>query len=157
MNNQKTPEALARKHLDRVFGDVRIDAIRQRPPKGWIRAIRDALGLTARQLASRMGRTHSVLVRLERSEVADAITLGSLRAAAEAMDCTLVYAIVPNRSLTETARARATSIADAQLSRMHHTMRLEDQALTRDDLVEERTRLIEGILARGGSRLWEEP
>jgi predicted DNA-binding mobile mystery protein A len=157
MNDQKTPEALARKHLDRVFDDVRIDAIRQRPPKGWIRAIRDALGLTARQLASRMGRTHSVLVRLERSEVADAITLGSLRAAAEAMDCTLVYAIVPNRSLTETARARATSIADAQLSRMHHTMRLEDQALTRDDLAQERTRLIEGILARGGSRLWEEP
>ena len=157
MNDQTTPEALARKHLDRVFGDVRIDAIRQRPPKGWIRAIRDALGLTARQLASRMGRTHSVLVRLERSEVADAITLGSLRAAAEAMDCTLVYAIVPNRSLTETARARAASIADAQLSRMHHTMRLEDQALTRDDLAEERNRLIEGILARGGSRLWEEP
>lgn len=157
MNDQITPEALARKHLDRVFGDVRIDAIRQRPPKGWIRAIRDALGLTARQLASRMGRTHSVLVRLERSEVADAITLGSLRAAAEAMDCTLVYAIVPNRSLTETARARATRIADAQLSRMHHTMRLEDQALTRDDLAEERNRLIEGILARGGSRLWEEP
>ena len=157
MNDRITPEALARKHLDRVFGDVRIDAIRQRPPKGWIRAIRDALGLTARQLASRMGRTHSVLVRLERSEVADAITLGSLRAAAEAMDCTLVYAIVPNRSLTETARARATSIADAQLSRMHHTMRLEDQALTRDDLAEERNRLIEGILARGGSRLWEEP
>jgi predicted DNA-binding mobile mystery protein A len=157
MNDQITPEALARKHLDRVFGDVRIDAIRQRPPKGWIRAIRDALGLTARQLASRMGRTHSVLVRLERSEVADAITLGSLRAAAEAMDCTLVYAIVPNRSLTETARARAASIADAQLSRMHHTMRLEDQALARDDLAEERNRLIEGILARGGSRLWEEP
>jgi predicted DNA-binding mobile mystery protein A len=157
MNDQKTPEALARKHLDRVFGDVRIDAIRQRPPKGWIRAIRDALGLTARQLASRMGRTHSVLVRLERSEVADAITLGSLRAAAEAMDCTLVYAIVPNRSLTETARARAASIADAQLGRMHHTMRLEDQALTRDDLAQERNRLIEGILARRGSRLWEEP
>ncbi len=157
MNDQITPEALARKHLDRVFGDVRIDAIRQRPPKGWIRAIRDALGLTARQLASRMGRTHSVLVRLERSEVADAITLGSLRAAAKAMDCTLVYAIVPNRSLTETARARAARIADAQLSRMHHTMRLEDQALTRDDLAEERNRLIEGILARGGSRLWEEP
>ena len=157
MNDQITPEALARKHLDRVFVDVRIDAIRQRPPKGWIRAIRDALGLTARQLASRMGRTHSVLVRLERSEVADAITLGSLRAAAEAMDCTLVYAIVPNRSLTETARARATSIADAKLSRMHHTMRLEDQALTRDDLAQERNSLIEGILARGGSRLWEEP
>lgn len=157
MNDQTIPEALARKHLDRVFGDVRIDAIRQRPPKGWIRAIRDALGLTARQMARRMGKTHSVVVRLERSEVADAITLGSLRAAAEAMDCTLVYAIVPNRSLTETARARAASIADAQLGRVHHTMRLEDQALTRDDLAQERNRLIEGILAGRGGRLWEEP
>jgi predicted DNA-binding mobile mystery protein A len=157
MSDQTTPEALGRKHLDKVFSDVRVDAIRQRPPKGWIRAIRDSLGLTARQLASRMGRTHSVLVRLETSEVADTISLGSLRAAAEAMDCTLVYAIIPNRSLSDMARTRAAAIADAQLGRMHHTMRLEDQALTRDDLAQERNRLIETILARGGSRLWEDP
>jgi predicted DNA-binding mobile mystery protein A len=104
-----------------------------------------------------MGKTHSVLVRLETSEVADTISLGSLRAAAEAMDCTLVYAIIPNRSLSDMARARAAAIADAQLGRMHHTMRLEDQALTRDDLAQERNRLIETILARGGSRLWEAP
>jgi hypothetical protein len=73
------------------------------------------------------------------------------------MNCTLVYAIVPNRSLTETARARATAIADAHLARVHHTMRLEDQALQPDDLEHERERLIARILARGGSRLWDEP
>lgn len=157
MHDQPTPEALARKHLDKLFREARLDGVRQRPPKGWIRAIRDALGLTARQLARRMGKTHSVVVRLEGSEVADTITLGSLRAAAEAMDCTLVYAIVPNRSLTETARARATAIADAHLARVHHTMRLEDQALQPDDLEHERERLIASILARGGSRLWDEP
>jgi predicted DNA-binding mobile mystery protein A len=157
MNDQTAPEALARKHLDKMFADTRLDGLRRRPPKGWIRAIRDALGLTARQLAKHMGRTHSVLVRLERSEVADTISLGSLRAAAEAMECTLVYAIVPNRPLTEIARARAAAIADAQLARMHHTMRLEDQALRRDELAEERARLIETILARGGGRLWDEP
>lgn len=102
-----------RKHLDKLFHQARLDGLRQRPPKGWIRAIRDALGLTVRQLARRMGKTHSVVVRLEGSEAANTITLASLRAAAEAMDCTLIYAIVPNRSLTETARGRATAIADA--------------------------------------------
>ena len=157
MYDQPTPEALARKHLDKLFRVARLDGVRQRPPKGWIRAIRDALGLTVRQLARRMGKTHSVVVRLEGSEVADTITLGSLRAAAEAMDCTLVYAIVPNRSLTETARSRATAIAEAHLARVHHTMRLEDQALQPDDLEHERNRLIASILARGGSRLWDEP
>jgi predicted DNA-binding mobile mystery protein A len=157
MHDQPTPEALARKHLDKVFREARLDGVRQRPPKGWIRAIRDALGLTVRQLGRRMGKTHSVVVRLEGSETADTISLGSLRAAAEAMDCTLVYAIVPNRPLTETARARATAIADAQLARVHHTMRLEDQAPDPDDLQQQRERMIEGILARGGRRLWDDP
>jgi hypothetical protein len=73
------------------------------------------------------------------------------------MDCTLVYALVPTQPLADIVRARAARIAEAQLSRMHHTMRLEDQALRKDDLAEERERLIAAILARGGRRLWEEP
>lgn len=155
MRNQSTSEALARKHLDKLFDEAQLDRVRQRPPKGWIRAIRDALGLNVRQLARRMGKSHSVVVRLERSELADTISLGSIRAAAEAMDCTLIYAIVPNRSLTETARARATAIADTHLARVSHTMKLEDQSLQPDDLEQERERLIASILARGGSRLWD--
>jgi predicted DNA-binding mobile mystery protein A len=157
MYDQSTPEALARKNLDKLFRQTRLDDLRRRPPKGWIRAVRDALGLTVRQLARRMGRSHSVVVRLEASEVDDAITLASLRAAAEAMDCTLVYAIVPNRSLAEIARERAAAIADAHLARVHHTMALEDQAPQRDDVEEQRERWIESILARGGSRLWDDP
>jgi predicted DNA-binding mobile mystery protein A len=157
MNNQALAETLARRHLDKIFSDARLDNIRQRPSKGWIRAIRDALGLTARQLATRLGKTHSTLVRLEQSEIADSISLSTLRAAAEAMECTLVYAIVPNRPLGEMVRHRATLIADQQLARMHHTMQLEDQALRGAALADERARLIEAVIARGGSRLWEEP
>jgi predicted DNA-binding mobile mystery protein A len=157
MSDQTNADSLARKHLDKVFRRARIESLRQRPPKGWIRAIRDALGLTARQLAARMGRAHSTLVRLERSEVDDAITLGSLREVGAAMGCTLVYALIPNRPLADIVRARAEMVAEAQLSRMHHTMRLEDQALREDDLADERERLIAAILARGGGRLWKEP
>lgn len=157
MSDQGSAEQLSRKHLDKVFRTAKLETLRQRPPKGWIRAIRDALGLTARQLAARMGRAHSTLVRLERSEIDDTITLASLRDAAAAMECTLVYALIPNRPLADIVRLRSALIAEAQLARMHHTMLLEDQAMRKDDLAEERERLIAAILARGGRRLWQEP
>lgn len=156
MFDQAPPEKLARKHLDRLFDQARVDSLRRRPPKGWIRAIRDALGLTVRQLAVRMGKTHSVLLRLERSETADTISLASLRAAAEAMDCQLVYAIIPNRRLEEIAERRARAQAGAHLARVNHSMGLEDQALTPEDLAEEQERLTADILNRGGSALWRD-
>ncbi|EGF93121.1 helix-turn-helix family protein [Asticcacaulis biprosthecium C19] len=149
-------EALARKHLDRIFQTARLDGLRQRPPKGWVRAIRDALGLTNKQLSARLGKAHSTLVRLESSEMADTISLSTLRAAAEAMDCTLVYALVPNKPLEQTVRERAGALADQQLARVHHTMGLEDQAVRGEDLTDERERLISAILARGGRHLWED-
>lgn len=156
MIDQYNQEAIARHHLDRLFRESRLDSIEHRPAKGWIRAIRDALGLTARQLAARMGKTHSTVVRLEQSEARDAITLASLREAAAAMGCTLVYALVPTRPLDQIVRDRAEASADELLRRVHQTMRLEDQALGRARLFEERERLINAILAKGGARLWED-
>lgn len=157
MNDQGVLESLARKRLDEALQTARLEALRHRPPKGWIRAVRDALGLTSRQLAARLGKAHSTLVRLERSEVADTITLASLRDAAAAMDCTLIYAFAPNRPFADIVRQRAGILADAQLARTHHTMRLEDQALRKEDLAEERERLIAAMMRRGGGSHWEEP
>ena len=62
------------------------------PPKGWIRAIRDAVGMTGGQLASRLGIRPQTVAALEKSEAAGSIQLSTLRRVAEAMDCTLVYA-----------------------------------------------------------------
>jgi predicted DNA-binding mobile mystery protein A len=50
-----------------------------------------------------------------------------LRRAAEALDCTLVYALVPNSSLEAVIEARARKIATRELHRVSHTMRLEAQ------------------------------
>jgi len=84
------------------------------------------------------------------------VTLKKLRQAAEALDCQLVYALVPRTSLEDAARARARALADAHLARMHHTMRLEDQALTDSDLAEERERLVRSFLEGRAGRLWED-
>ncbi len=128
-----------------------------RPPRGWLRAIRDALGLTTMQLAKRLGVSQPRVVALEKGEVDETVTLASLRRAAEAMDCQLVYAMVPNRPLVDMIKERAQVKADEQIARVNHTMRLENQALTADDQRRQREILIDQLLRGNLSRLWDEP
>lgn len=102
------------------------------PPKGWVRAIRDAIGMTGAQLGKRLGMTAQGIVGLERSEASGTIQLNTLRRAAEAMDCVIVYALVPKTSLTEMVDRRAREIALRALGRVSHSMALEDQQVDRD-------------------------
>ena len=146
---------LARKNLDRRLAALRLDDALP-PPGGWIRAVREAIGMTAAQLARRMGVVQSRVSMLEKAERAGTPSLKSLRHAAEAMDCVLVYAIVPRTSLDRIVRDQAARKADAALARHHHTMRLENQALDPADLAEERERLLANILAGPPRRLWED-
>jgi predicted DNA-binding mobile mystery protein A len=152
-----SPKALARKHLDKALIPFRMAADQARPPKGWVRAIRDALGMTSRQLAARMELSQSTVTAMEQGEAAGTVTLNTLRQAAEALDCQLVYALVPRSTLDEMVRQRAEVVARSHLARVHHTMRLEDQALRSEDLAAELERLISAVLTAKASRLWETP
>ncbi|SES42541.1 mobile mystery protein A [Rhizobium sp. NFR03] len=145
---------LARKHLERKLSPLR--SIPLAPPaRGWLRAIREALGLTGAQLAARLGVVPSRIPALEKAEVNGSTTLKTMREAAEAMGCTFVYAIVPTKPLDEMLRARAVALADAELARVHHTMRLEDQALDARDLASARERLVASYLSGNPRRLWD--
>jgi predicted DNA-binding mobile mystery protein A len=117
----------ARTRLDERLASVRRQGDLQPPPKGWVRAIRDAIGMSGAQLAQRIGVTAQTIDSLEKSETAGTLQLKNLRRLAEAMDCTLVYALVPNRPLTQMVNERAREIALHDLSRVAHTMRLEAQ------------------------------
>lgn len=140
--------------------DLRLTLVKNwpvtRPPKGWIRAIRDSLGMTTRVLAERMEVSQPRIVALERGELEDTITLASLRRAAEALDCTVVYALVPNKPLADTLRQKAEEKADARLSRANHTMRLENQGVSRAELSRQRGLLIDEYLRGNLRRLWDE-
>ena len=141
--------------------DLRLSPVRnwadERPPKGWLRAIRDALGMTTRQFGQRLGVTQPRIVALEKGEMEDTLTLASLRRAAEALDCKLVYALVPNQPLADTLRRRAEARADEQLQRSNHTMQLENQAVTRADQNRQRQNLVDQFLGENPHRLWDEP
>ena len=155
MSNQSDTSAVARRHLDRKFSALDVAALSPRPPKGWVRAIRDALGLTVRQFGARLGKSHSTVVALEQGEIAGTLTLAGLQKAAEALDCTLHYVLVPNRPLADMVHDRARVVAEALLAGIDHTMRLENQGLSEADLAAELDRLTEDYARRGGRRLWD--
>lgn len=147
--------ALARKNLDRRFAAMQGLEF-TRPPKGWIRAIRDALGINATQFAARLGVKQPRIAALEKAEVSGVASLQTIREAAEALGCQFVYAILPETSLEDLIRKQAAKRAEQELRRIHHTMSLENQALDDRDLASERQRLINEMLEGSMRRLWDE-
>jgi predicted DNA-binding mobile mystery protein A len=120
----------ARQDLDHRLvptSDVRPEVRFQAPPRGWIRAIRNALGMSGEQLARRASVVSQSIDDWEEKEANGAIQLKTLRRAADALDCTLVYALIPKTSLQDMVQSRAREIARRELRRVAHTMRLEDQ------------------------------
>ncbi|VAX03953.1 hypothetical protein MNBD_GAMMA20-319, partial [hydrothermal vent metagenome] len=89
--------AVARRQLDKRLNLLRDSESFVRPSRGWIKAIREALGMTTTQLAKRLGVVQSRTVAIEQAEAKGSITLNSLEKAANALDCRLVYALVPRK------------------------------------------------------------
>ena len=145
------------RHLDKRFSALRpLAKVAARPPKGWLRAIRDALGMTTAQFAHRLGVSQPRIIELEKSEVSGSVTLGTLQRAAEALGCYVVYVLVPNQPLAETVDERAKQVAEHQLASVEQTMRLEDQAVkSKAGRRELHKTLVEDLLRRP-ARLWDE-
>ncbi len=148
--------AIARKSLDKRLNSLRNSDSLARPPKGWVRAIREALGMTTAQLGKRIGVTQSRAFDIEKSEVSGKITLESLERAAHALDCRLVYALVPRASLGSLAEERALKLARKKLKATSHSMALEDQSVNREDEEFQIKELAKRLLEKPGSALWED-
>lgn len=148
--------SISRKTLEKHLAQFRpVDTLRP-PAKGWVRAIRDALGMTSAQLAERMKISQPSITALEKHETKGAVTLARLERAAEAMECSLVYAIVPNRPLEEIVMERARQLAGKVLERINHTMALEAQNLGFEELADEHEELAIRLVRENIRRLWDE-
>ena len=130
------------KQLDRALEPYRAAREVPRPSKGWIRTIRQALGVSSGELARRLGTSRQLPLQLEKGEAEDRVTLKSLRAVANALDCDLVYAMVPRAgSMQELIEKRARAEAKNRVLGVEHSMALENQAVGRiDEAVEAETR-----------------
>src|SRR5665647_390075 len=95
----KADRIQARRQLDRRLTKFTPLVNEPRPHQGWIRAIREALGMSSKELADRMGIIQQAIRELEQSELHETIKLETLQRAANALECELVYSLVPRRSL----------------------------------------------------------
>ncbi len=125
------------------------------PSKGWIRAIRSALGMSARQLASRLKMAQQTVDRFEKSELSGSASIKTMRRVAEGLDCVFVYGFIPRTTLDDTVRGQAKKLALKRLNQASHTMALEEQALSDTENREIMSRMIEEILNDPPSSLWE--
>ena len=125
------------------------------PRRGWIRAIQEALGVTNVQLARRLKLKPQTVEDMQNYEVSGTIKLQTLRKLAEALNCQVVYAVVPLKPLDEMRRDRAYAIANRQLRPVTHSMKLEAQGIS--DKGEQRAfdRLVEELLNGNPKKLWE--
>ena len=147
---------MARKNIDKRLMGLRSSEVLARPPRGWIKAIREALGMTSKQLARRLGVSQPRASEIEKNEVAGALTLDSLRRAANALDCQLVYALIPRQPLQELVEERAAKVARARLDAAAHSMALEDQSVDEVDARTQLDMLIKKFAENEGAALWEE-
>ncbi|MEX1208965.1 MAG: mobile mystery protein A [Acidimicrobiia bacterium] len=149
-----TDRTHARRQLDARFEALRPLVNLPRPHRGWIRAIRNALGMSTTELADRLGVSQSGVPDVENSELSYTIKLETLQRVAHALDCELVYFLVPRTGLDAAVRRQAERKAAQHLSSVAHQSRLEDQAVTDDDTTAQLDELATRFIDHRG--LWSE-
>lgn len=126
------------------------------PRAGWVKTLRIALSMSAEQLANRLGLTRSRITQLENAEIHNAVTLRTLREAANAMECELVYAIVPKNKTTLEGiiRKRAEQLAKERVTRTAHSMSLEAQSVNADILEKQKEDLTRSLMDNLNKKFW---
>lgn len=127
----------------------------QAPRGGWVRAIREALGMSAQQLGTRVRVKRQTIENLERSEANGKITLDSLNRAAKALGCRVVYALVPEKPLEQMQRERAREIAESVMKPVSHSMKLEAQSIGKREEQRQKEELVQKLLQGNPKKLWQ--
>ena len=126
------------------------------PPTGWIKAIRNAIGMSMLQLGNRLSITKQSVQDMERREKDGSITIKALREAARVLDMQLIYGFVPNDgSLELLIERKAKELATQIVMRTNNTMKLEDQENTKQRIekaIQERTTIIKTEMPKA---LWD--
>ena len=126
------------------------------PPEGWIRTTRKALGMSAAQLARRLGKTRALVSNTEKAELNGGVTLRTMRSMAEAVNCRFIYAFVPEENAEAIIKRRAREKAERRIMEAAVQMVLEQQIISQTQIESEIERLSENILKEQPSDLWND-
>ena len=140
---------LRRRRLDEYFAELGL-RIGPRPPPGWVRTIRDAVGMSGGELAARVGTSQPRISQIEKAEINGSLTLGTLERVAEALDCQLHYVLVPNQPLDLMVQKQAELRAGELVARRLAVD--EDETQVIPAMVDRITELADQLIDRPG--LW---
>ena len=146
--------ALRRRQLDDVLRELSSARTIELPREGWIKTVRKALGMTASQLGKRLEISQPSVTAMEQGEVLGSITLNTLRKAANALECDVVYAIVPRESLENVVEKRVRQVITERVKRTAHTMDLEKQSVRDSHLQEQIDDMVRDAMKQLPPRLW---
>ena len=147
-----TAQAAARERLDEHFLGLK-DRLGPRPTYGWVRTIRDALGMSTYEFAWRMGVSQSRIAQIERGEIDGSMRIFTLERAAASLNCHLCYALVPNEPLQVMVHRQALRKAELAVARLSgEGTTAEDRSWNSEALAEQVEALAEELIDRRG--LW---
>jgi len=148
-------QSLRLKQVERALEPLMVLSDTERPSQGWLRTIRQALGMTTRQFARRLQLRQSTVVDSEMLEARKRISLAQLEKMAAALDCRVVYALIPKAPLSSVVDKQAELVATHEVERIAHSMALEDQGASQEfdaSLIETTKRK---LLGGKWSKLWD--
>jgi predicted DNA-binding mobile mystery protein A len=154
MAKAKKATNLSRRQLDKKLESIARSGI-YIPHDGWIRAVREALGMSQAQLAKRLQVTRQTLNRVEKAEVTGSIEIKTLRKIAQALGCELAYVLIPKtKSLEKTLLDQATLVARKIVDATEKHMALENQQTDKKFQEKAISELADEIANEGGKKVW---
>lgn len=153
---KSSQKRLIQQQLDSTLARIWCMRDAQRPARGWLRAIREALGMSGKQFARRLSVSAPWITTLEKNELAGSVTIKTMRQAAEALDCVFVYAVVPRDSLADIVRRRAEILAQKRLAMVSHSMLLEAQQLSESEQQKALAQEVNALIQEMPKELWED-
>jgi predicted DNA-binding mobile mystery protein A len=145
---------LMRQQVQEGLNDFLMLSKKPVPAKGWIKTIRDALGMSSYVLAKRLNCNRANVTRMEEREKKRTISLETLEQVAQALDCKLVYCLIPTESLDKTLEKQARFIAKKRIKTINHSMKLELQGLNQKQLQQQEDDLVKELLQNDPKNLW---
>lgn len=146
---------LMRQQIQDKIDQSNVSGLENIQKQGWIKIIRKSLGMSINDLAQRLGCHTSNVTLLEKNESSAKIKLETLEKVATAMNCRLVYAFIPQGgSLEEIVRKQVQLIAHQIVQKNNHSMKLEEQGISKEQMKQQEEDLYRKILHDDSIKIW---
>ncbi|MBR1753763.1 mobile mystery protein A [bacterium] len=121
------------------------------PLQGWIKTLREYLGMTTTQLGKRLGVSQPRIIQMEKNE--RNIKISTMERIADVLNCDFVYAFVPRDNIDDVIYNQAKKKAGSILKRVNKNMSLENQLAQSEEILED---IIKELLTGNIARIWDE-